>query len=121
MMSTSNPENPSAQINMRGGTIPKGKRKEDYEETGNRGGLRGKAPELFDGDRTKSKAFISDIRIYFRINRKKYDIKNAYSRVLLALSFIKGPNVVNWVDTQFDQLDEDLEQECSGDEEDEEL
>jgi hypothetical protein len=41
--------------------------------------------------------------------------------VLLALSFIKGPNVVNWVDTQFDQLDEDLADICGGDEEDEEL
>jgi hypothetical protein len=44
-----------------------------------------------------------------------------YSRVLLALSFIKGPNVVNWVDTQFDQLDKDLVNVCGGDEEDEEL
>jgi hypothetical protein len=44
-----------------------------------------------------------------------------YSRVLLALSFIKEPNVVNWVDTQFDQLDEDLTHVCGGDEEDEEL
>jgi hypothetical protein len=67
MASTSNPE-PPAQINMGGGTIPKGKRKEDNEETGNGGGLRGKAPELFDGDRSKSKAFISDMQIYFKIN-----------------------------------------------------
>jgi hypothetical protein len=59
---------PPAQINMGGGVIPKEKKKEDQEENGNGGGLRGKAPELFDGDRAKSKAFISDIRIYFRIN-----------------------------------------------------
>jgi hypothetical protein len=44
-----------------------------------------------------------------------------YSRVLLALSFIKGPNIVNWVSTQFDQLDEDLTNLCGGDEEDEML
>jgi hypothetical protein len=52
---------PPAQINMRGGIIPKGKKKDDQEENGSGGGLRGKAPELFNGDRTKSKAFISDV------------------------------------------------------------
>jgi hypothetical protein len=30
---------PPAQINMGGGTIPKGKKKDDHEENGNRGGL----------------------------------------------------------------------------------
>jgi hypothetical protein len=106
---------------MGGGTIPKGKKKDDHEENRNRGGLRGKAPKLFDGERTKSKAFISDIQIYFKINQNKFDIKNVYSRVLLALSFIKGPNVVNWIGTQIDQLEEDLVNICEGDEDDEEL
>jgi hypothetical protein len=68
MASASRTTPPPAQINMGGGSIPKGKKKDDHEETGNGGGLRGKAPETFDGDRTKSKAFISDIQIYFKIN-----------------------------------------------------
>jgi len=34
-------------------------RKEDSEHSG--GGLQGKAPEIFNGDRTKSKAFISNL------------------------------------------------------------
>jgi hypothetical protein len=110
-----------AQINMGGRTILKGKKKDDHKENGNGGGLREKAPKLFDGDRTKSKALISDIRIYFKINRNKFDVKNVYSRVLLALSFIKGPNVVNWMGTQFDQLEEDLVNICGGDEDDEDL
>jgi hypothetical protein len=67
-MASASATTPLAQINMGGGTIPKGKKKDDHEENGNGGGLRGKAPELFDRDRTKSKAFISDIRIYFKIN-----------------------------------------------------
>jgi hypothetical protein len=112
---------PTTQINMGGGTILKGKKKDDHKENRNGGGLRGKAPELFDGDRTKSKAFISDIRIYFKINRNKFNVKNVYSRVLLALSFIKGLNVVNWVGTQFDQLEEDLVNICGEDEDDEDL
>jgi hypothetical protein len=121
MASTSGTTPPPAQINMGGGTIPKGKKKDDLEETRNGGGLRGKAPETFDGDRTKSKAFISDIQIYFKINRNKYDVKNVYSRVLLALSFIKGQNMVNWVGTQIDQLEDNLTNLCGGDEDDEDL
>jgi hypothetical protein len=120
MASASRTTPPPTQINM-GGSIPKGKKKDDHEETGNGGGLRGKAPETFDGDRTKSKAFISDIQIYFKINRNKYDVKNIYSRVLLALSFIKGQNVVNWVGTQIDQLEDNLTNLCGGDEDDEDL
>jgi hypothetical protein len=118
-MSGTNP--PPAQINMGGGTIPKGKKKDDHEETGNGGGLQGKAPETFDGDRTKSKVFISDIQIYFKINQNKYNVKNVYSRVLLALSFIKGQNIVNWVGTQIDQLEENLVNQCGGDEDNEDL
>jgi len=94
-------------------------RKEENSDHGG-GGLRGKAPELFNGDRTKSKAFISDLRIYFQINQKKTEIKNTFSRVLLALSFIKGPNVVNWVETQTDLIEEELESNGK-DEEDEDL
>jgi hypothetical protein len=121
MASTSGMTPLPAQINMGGGTIPKGKKKDDHEETGNGGGLQGKASETFDGDRTKSKVFISDIQIYFKINRNKYDVKNIYSRVLLALSFIKGQNVVNWVGTQIDQLEDNLVNQCGGDEDDEDL
>jgi hypothetical protein len=121
MASASGTTPPPAQINMGGGTIPKGKKKDDHEETENGGGLQGKAPEIFDGDRTKSKVFTSDIQIYFKINRNKYDIKNVYLRVLLALSFIKGQNVVNWVGIQIDQLEENLTNVCGGDKDDEDI
>ena len=94
--------------------------KKEEGSDGNGGGLRGKAPELFNGDRTKSKAFISDLQIYFQINRNRMEVKNTFSRVLLALSFIKGTNVVNWVDTQTDLIEEELTNN-GGDEEDEDL
>jgi len=84
----------------------KGKKRQEPEEEEEilptrRGNFQGKAPDIFDGDRTKSKAFISDLKIYFRINRNHPDVKNYHTRVFVALSFIKGPNVVNWVDAQF--------------------
>ena len=63
---------------------------------------------MFDRNRKNLKQFISELKIYFRVNREKKDIKNQYLKTLIALSFIKGPNVLNWVDAQVDILDHDL-------------
>jgi hypothetical protein len=106
--------------------ISKGKKKEqpkEEEETPTNSGrsFRGKAPETFDGDRTKSKAFISDMTIYMKVNQKHPDIKNPYTRIFIALSFIKGPNVVNWVEAQFHRAEENLDDIAGGDETDEDL
>ena len=120
-MATEQTAEPSAQINMGGGPVLKGKKKETDQEDAGNGGLKGKTPNIFDGDRAKSKAFLSNTKIYFRINRKKTEIKNCYTRVLLTLSFIKGPNVVNWVDTQLDQVEDDLKYQCGDNEFDETL
>ena len=115
--------NPQPKINMGGGSKLKKKEgtQEKEEDTETEGGLRGKASETFNGDRTKSKEFLSELRIYFQLNQKKPDVKNCYSRVLLALSFIKGPNVVNWTNVQFNKVEKDLHNLYKGDEDDEGL
>ena len=41
--------------------------------------------------------------------------------MLLALSFIKGPNIVNWINVQFDEIEEDLHNLYEEDEEDENI
>jgi hypothetical protein len=104
-------------------TLSKEKKKQEPIEeeeitTTRRGNFQGKAPDVFDGDRTKSKAFISDLKIYFRINRNHPDVKNYHARVFVALSFIKGPNVVNWVDAQFQRAEDNLIDLAGGDETD---
>ena len=114
-MATKQAAEPSTQINMGGGPVLKGKKKETDQKDAGNGGLKGKTPNIFDGDQAKSKAFLSDTKIYFCINRKKTEIKNCYTRVLLTLSFIKGPNVVNWVDTQLNQIEDDLKYQCGDD------
>jgi hypothetical protein len=100
--------------------ITKGKEKqkprEDEPLSSNGGNFRGKAPDVFDGDRTKSKAFISNMVVYFKINRNHPNIRNPYTRVYIALSFIKGPNVVNWVDVQFQRVEDNLIDIAGGDE-----
>ena len=80
------------------------------------GGLKGKAPEIFARDRTKSKAFLTGLKIYFTLNRNKPDVKNIYSRTLIALSFIQGPQVISWVETQFDTIEDNLRLMCGKDE-----
>jgi hypothetical protein len=62
-----------------------------------------------------------DLKIYFRINRNHPDIKNYHTRVFVALSFIKGPNVVNWVDAQFQRAEDNLIDLAGGDETDVDL
>ena len=115
-------QEPQPEINMGGGSKQKKKETVDKDEdNGNGGSLKGKAPEIFNGDRSKSKEFLSELRVYLQLNQKKGDVKNCYSRVLLALSFIKGPNVVNWTNAQFNELDEDLHNLYGGDEKDEGL
>ena len=112
---TQNQPNPTTEINMGGGPVAETNEPDTSGEHGN-GSLKGKAPEVFNGDRTKSKAFMSELKIYFTLNRNKTDVKNCYSRTLIALSFIKGPNIVNWVDTQFDVVKQQLRHLCGKDE-----
>ena len=65
--------------------------------------------------------FISDLKIYFRINRNHPDVKNYHTRVFVALSFIKGPNIVNWVDAQFWRAEDNLIGLAGGDKTDADL
>ena len=94
---------------------PTGNTNEPGEES-KAGSLKGKAPEVFSGDRTKSKAFLTGLKIYFTLNRNKPDVKNVYSRTLIVLSYIQGPQVINWVETQIEALEDDLRIICGNDE-----
>ena len=113
---TQNQPDPTPQINM--GGAPVGTMNELGEEN-KTGGLKGKAPEIFTGDHTKSKVFLTGLKIYFTLNRNKPDVKNCYSRTLIALSLIQGPQVINWVETQFDIIEDELRLMCGKDEYDE--
>ena len=115
---TQNQPDPTPQINMGGAPVAATNEPETTTGQGS-GSLKGKAPEIFNGERTKSKSFLSDLNIYFTLNRNKPDVKNCYSRTLIALSFIKGPTVINWVETQFAKIKDQLRHLCGNDEYDE--
>ncbi|KAH9169768.1 hypothetical protein EDB89DRAFT_1908285 [Lactarius sanguifluus] len=56
----------------------------------------GLPPTIFDGDRSYSQAFLTQFRIFARINRRHTDVTYPHRRVKLALSFIHGPLVNDW-------------------------
>jgi len=66
----------------------------------NSGGLRGISPTIFSGDRSRSNAFLCEFKRYKRLNRTVDIMSNLFSRVIHALSYMHGPNINAWVNTQ---------------------
>ena len=62
--------------------------------------LSGKEPVIFEGDCAKAKAFILEWTIYSLLNEDMEVVRQAFSKVMLFLTFIKGPNVQGWVGAQ---------------------
>jgi len=76
---------------------------------GGQGSLKGSPPKEFDGTRSKSETFGDDFSIYQRINGKNQVMKESYSRALMAMSFMKGPKVQNWIRAQMRALDDKVD------------
>ena len=70
-----------------------------------RGSLKGDPLNIFDGTRSKAKTFKNEFSIYWKINRNNAFIKEPLIRILMALSFIKGKKVNNWVKGQMVTVD----------------
>jgi hypothetical protein len=64
---------------------------------GSRGSLKGDPLNIFDGTRSKAETFKDEFSIYWKINRNNASMKESLTRILMALSFIKGEKVKNWV------------------------
>ena len=55
--------------------------------------LSGREPVIFDSDRSKVEAFVLKWTIYRMLNEDTEIMSQAFSRTMLFLTFIKGPNV----------------------------
>ncbi|KAH9176138.1 hypothetical protein EDB89DRAFT_2129341 [Lactarius sanguifluus] len=66
--------------------------------------LIGLPPDSFDGDHSCSRAFLTQFKIFTRINRHHRDVTYPHRRVKLALSFIHGPLVDDWKRTAYHGL-----------------
>jgi hypothetical protein len=68
-------------------------------------GLKGTAPVVFAGDRSRSESFWNEFCRYRLLNRNNESISIPFFRVLTALSYIKGPMVEDWVNAQDKELE----------------
>ena len=67
---------------------------------GNGGRLSGNPPSIFTGDRTLAKQFVRELNICFGLNEGCDMVDNPMKKTLLALGFLKGDVVDDWVDVQ---------------------
>jgi hypothetical protein len=59
---------------------------------------------IFNGDRSKADKFITQFHMFRILNDTHAVITNPMKRVVLALSYIRGPKVDDWVSQQFKAL-----------------
>ena len=67
-------------------------------------GLRGHPPEVFDGNRAKAKKFMKEFTLWKLCNLNNEALSTPFSQVALCLSYIKGPNVDDWVSATTDDV-----------------
>jgi hypothetical protein len=63
---------------------------------------------MFDGSRNKSDVFIQEFSLYNMINRNHEVMRVPYNRVLMCLSYMKGPKVNDWVTARAQQLNDEM-------------
>ena len=66
-------------------------------------GLIGKEPTIFNGAQSRSEAFIQEFELYAHINEDHHSIQQPYRRIFLALSYMKGPKIDDWVRLMIEQ------------------
>jgi hypothetical protein len=62
--------------------------------------LIGREPEIFNGDRTKVETFLTEWNIYRVLNDRTKTMINPLERTMLFLTYIRGPNIGNWINDQ---------------------
>jgi hypothetical protein len=68
--------------------------------------LKGVAPDIFTGDRSRSDEFLNQFRRFKLVNKHNDTMKIPFFRILTALSYIRGPLVEDWVNAQDKRLEE---------------
>jgi hypothetical protein len=59
--------------------------------------LCGSPPNTFDGTRDKVDSFLQAFRLYRAINRRHITMREPYNRIMMMLSYMKGPKIDDWV------------------------
>ena len=67
--------------------------------------MKGNVPTVFTGNRSLSSKFLREFRIYQMANRENPAMNVALDCIGIAISYICGPNVDNWVEHMLNQID----------------
>ena|ERR1700691_3297091 len=68
------------------------------------GGLKGRVPEVYDGDRTRAEKFLTDFELFWMNNEENSHMKNPYKRCTYFLGLCSGVHVEDWVFQQIKEL-----------------
>jgi hypothetical protein len=74
------------------------------------GSFKGAPPSYFNGDRTQYKQWWVELKLYLGINRDYPTIWCPAEKALTALSYIWGEQLMDWIDTQLDTIDQQATQ-----------
>lgn len=66
--------------------------------------MKGHPPEIFDGQRKNMRKFMTEFEVWRICNMRNDSMTHPFQRVALALSYIKGPRVDDWVAEQSDEV-----------------
>ena len=72
--------------------------------TTSNGKLAGLPPAVFTGECTESDKFLKEFKQWRLLNHDHNEMKQAYNRVLMALTYIKEPKVNNWQEARLEEL-----------------
>jgi len=72
------------------------------------GALKGNPPPIFDGNRSKSRTFLTAFYLWRLTNKSNDTMRKPYSRITALLSYMSGPQVDSWKEEQLDKLVEEL-------------
>ena len=72
--------------------------------------MKGNPPTIFTGDQSKSDDFLREFKIYCMANSQNNSMLVPLDRIGLAISFICGPMVNNWVEHMMNWIDRHLAQ-----------
>jgi len=68
------------------------------------GQLKGRVPDTFDGDRTKTQTFMNAFDLFWMTNEDNAAMKSPYRRCTFFLGLLQGPKVEDWVVEQAKDL-----------------
>jgi len=68
------------------------------------GALKGNPPPIFDGDRSKSRTFLTAFYLWRLTNKHNDTMRKPYSRVTTLVSYMNRLQVDSWKEEQLDRL-----------------